>query len=97
MLNVKAAELETIKKILKKHVPGAQVIAFGSRVAGTAVAHSDLDLAIKTDTAIPFSTLGNLKMDFEESLLSFRVDVADWNAISAEFRKIIQSRNVTIQ
>jgi len=97
MLNLKPGELEAIKKILKKNVPGAQVIAFGSRVAGTAVAHSDLDLAIKAAAALPFSTLGNLKMDFEESTLSFRVDIADWYSISAEFKKIIQARSVLIQ
>lgn len=96
MLDLKAGELETIKKILEKRVPGAQVIAFGSRVAGTAAAHSDLDLAIKAAAALSFSTLGNLKMDFEESTLPFRVDVADWNSISAEFRKIIQARSITL-
>lgn len=97
MLNIEPDELETIKKILKKNVPGAQVVAFGSRVAGTAVAHSDLDLAIKAAAPIPFSTLGNLKMDLEESTLSFRVDIADWHSISAEFKKIIQVSSVIIQ
>jgi predicted nucleotidyltransferase len=96
MLDVEAAHLEIVKRILRKHVPGAKVMAFGSRVTGTAAAYSDLDLAIKTERGLDFSVVGNMRMDFEESSLPFRVDILDWSAISPEFRKTIEARCETI-
>ncbi len=38
-----------------------------------------------------------LKEDFEESDLPFRVDVLDWNRISDEFKKVINTRYEIIQ
>ena len=96
MLDVEAGHLEIVRKILRKYIPGAAVMAFGSRVTGTAVEYSDLDLAVIADAKLDFSTLGNIRMDFEESGLPFRVDILDWNAISPEFREIIKSRHEVI-
>ncbi|MBI4351726.1 MAG: nucleotidyltransferase domain-containing protein [Elusimicrobia bacterium] len=96
MLDVKEEDLAVIREILKKRVPGAVAIAFGSRVAGTAVPQSDLDLALKADGRLDFAVLGNIKMDFEESVLPFRVDVLDWASLSPEFKKIIESHREII-
>ncbi|MBI5242464.1 MAG: nucleotidyltransferase domain-containing protein [Elusimicrobia bacterium] len=96
MLDVKDGDLAIIRGILRKYVPGAAAIAFGSRVAGASVPHSDLDLALKADGKLDFAVLGNIKMDFEESALPFRVDVFDWASLSPEFKKIIESRREII-
>lgn len=97
MIDVSPSQLEAIKSILLRHVPGCEVRAFGSRVAGTAKKHSDLDLAVVGDQALSLHAMALLKEAFEESTLPFRVDVLDWNAISPEFRKIIEKNYDVIQ
>lgn len=92
MIDVSPHHFQIIKKILKKHVPGCEVRAFGSRVTQTAKSYSDLDLAIIGKDELLAKTLFALKEDFEESDLPFRVDVLDWRAISDDFRKVIEKQ-----
>ena len=89
MIDVSPVHLETLKKILKKHVSGCEIRAFGSRVTGTVKNYSDLDLAIVSAARLPDQILWALKEDFQESDLPFRVDVLDWHAISDEFKSVI--------
>ena len=46
MLDLEQRHLDMLLPILKRHVPGASLWAFGSRVKGTAKQFSDLDIAI---------------------------------------------------
>jgi len=97
MIDVSSAQLETILKILQKRVPGCEVRAFGSRVRGTAKSYSDLDLAIVGNAALPGKILSDLTEDFQESDLSFRVDVIDWHATSEEFCRVIEKKYEVLQ
>jgi len=63
----------------------------------TAKDYSDLDLAIVGDKKINLKILADIKEAFEESELPYRVDVLDWNAISENFRKIINEKYEVIQ
>jgi type I restriction enzyme S subunit len=72
------------------------VIVFGSRIHGTAKPWSDLDLAIKADSAIGWKLLAEIKETFQESELPFRVDVLDWNDITESFRKAIDASGFEI-
>lgn len=92
MIDLRPELLEMVKKILNRIVPGATVLAFGSRVAGTAKKHSDLDLVVITDNALPQKQYYQLKDAFEESELPIKVDVLDWCRISPEFKRNIQQR-----
>jgi predicted nucleotidyltransferase len=96
MLDVSAEHLGLIVALLGEHVPGAEVLAFGSRVRGGAKKHSDLDLVVRSAGRLSLSTLGELRLAFQESDLPFRVDVVDWHAISDSFRSIIAERFETI-
>ena len=91
MIDLSAAHLKMVSEILKKHVPDCEIRVFGSRITGKAKPYSDIDLAIVGKQKIPKPILYNLKDDFEESNLPFRVDVLDWHAISEEFKKVIAS------
>ena len=51
---------------------------------------SDLDLAIKTKSALDWKLLAEIKETFQESELPFRVDILDWNEITESFRKAIE-------
>jgi hypothetical protein len=58
--------------------------------------HSDLDIAIKMDTAIPRKTLFNIEEDFEESNLNYQVDLLDLHRISDSFSRNILHKLVPI-
>lgn len=91
MIAVSPFELEIILDIAKKHVPDCDVLAFGSRHKWTNEETSDLDLAVRGKGKIGFEIIGNMKEDFMESDLPFRVDVLDYHTISSEFRSVIDA------
>lgn len=97
MIDIRPDQMEIVKALLKRHVPEAEVRAFGSRVTGTAKGHSDLDLAIVAGEPLDFRTKVLLEEAFEESDLPFRVDVVDWATVSGEFRRIIERQYETVQ
>lgn len=77
MLDLSAAQRDTLRRILARHVHGRAVRAFGSRVTGRAWRYSDLDLVIMGSAPIPDLTLANLRADLEDSDLPFRVGVVE--------------------
>lgn len=82
--------LETVKAILRKHVPDREVWVFGSRATGMAKRFSDLDLAIIGSSPLTLSERAALEYDFEESELPFKVDVVDWATTKDSFREVIK-------
>jgi predicted nucleotidyltransferase len=92
-INITPSELQIVKDILARYLPEhSTVIIFGSRVRGTATSHSDLDLAIAIPhQEIDLSVLSKLRYAFDESRLPYKVDLADLNAIDAEFKQVISN------
>jgi predicted nucleotidyltransferase len=97
MIDISPSDLKIVKDILQKVVPDCEVRAFGSRVGGKVKKYSDLDLVLVGKKQISIGVLGDLKEEFQESDLLFRVDVIDWNSTSPEFRKIIEKNYAVIQ
>ena len=89
MIAVSLEEMELILAIIKRHVPECDVLAFGSRFKGTHNEASDLDLAIVGKEKLGPSLIGNIKEDFMESAIPFKVDVLDYHSISPAFRAIV--------
>lgn len=92
MLDLAPQHVQLLHSILQQHVPGVSVWAFGSRVNGNAKPHSDLDLVLKADAAIPQKQFFALQDALEESDLPIKVDVLDWQHISPEFQQHIMQR-----
>ncbi|MES2614947.1 MAG: nucleotidyltransferase domain-containing protein [Bdellovibrionota bacterium] len=90
MINASTKELEIIKNIIHQYLPNCEVRVFGSRITSKFKKFSDIDLALVTPNKIDFGVLSSIKSDFEESDLPYRVDVLDWNAISPEFKQVIE-------
>lgn len=86
-----------VRDILARHVARYEVWAFGSRAKGGAKPHSDLDLAIISNTPLPLKIGARLADDFSESDLPWRVDVVDWATTQPAFRKIIERDKVVLQ
>ena len=92
-LEINSKDLSGVEAILKQYVPEAKVICFGSRVNGTARAHSDLDLVIQDKEKLPQQRYLALLNAFEESDINIKIDAMDWYRLSLEFQKIILSQN----
>lgn len=92
MIDAAADHLAAIRRILNEHLPSAKIKVFGSRIAGKAKPYSDLDIALECDTAISPVTLSAIREELQESDVPFRVDIADWNRISPEFRQVITAK-----
>ncbi|MCK9201296.1 MAG: restriction endonuclease subunit S [Gallionella sp.] len=88
---------DEVSRILRIHVPGYEIWAFGSRVTWSAKQYSDLDLAVITKQPLPLSTSADLKNAFAESSLSIKVDVVDWATTAESFRRIIEKDKVIVQ
>ena len=97
MIEMSPAQLYEVKGILREHVPGCEVRAFGSRVTGSVKPWSDLDLAVIAEQPLGFRRLGLLVEAFQESTLPFRVDVLDWHETSSSFQAIIAEQYAVIQ
>jgi predicted nucleotidyltransferase len=93
MIDLTLEQIQTVRGILSRYVPGLEVRIFGSRVDGPAKPHSDLDLALMTDQPLPPRTAALLRDAFSESNLPFKVDIIDWAEISEPFRKVIEKKN----
>ena len=95
-IDIAPADLETVRCILREHVPELEVHAFGSRVSWTARETSDLDVALLTEEPLSIARVTNLKAAFTKSYLPFRVDIVDWAGASENFRKVIESEHVVL-
>lgn len=84
-----------VEAILRERAPRpCRVLAFGSRVASTNRAYSDLDLAIDAGRPLTLAETATLSDAFEESTLPWRVDVVDLVACTPEFREVVEASAV---
>ena len=96
MIDLPQDQLAKVRDIVKRHLHGGEVFAFGSRVNGRAKKFSDLDLVIKTDATLPWRTLAELRDSFEASDLPITIDVVDWSNCTEEFRRIVAPQLVPL-
>lgn len=97
-LDLRPEWLEIIRRILAMHLPDAEVIAYGSRVTGTAHQGSDLDLVARNrrNPLLPAGNLGAVREAFSESNLPILVDILDWSRIPDSFREEIERTGVVV-
>ncbi len=96
MIDVLPADLEIVLHILKHYAPDHEARAFGSRRTHKAKKYSDLDLVLVGEVRLDWRQMAKIKEAFEESTLPYRVDVLDWNAISPEFKKVIEEHGFEV-
>ncbi len=82
-------QLELVRGILRQNIPGKRVWAFGSK------RFSDLDLAVEGE--LTWAQRAQLAEAFEESLLPIKVDVAELDLLTREFRERIERDFVAVQ
>ncbi|MEM5522019.1 restriction endonuclease subunit S [Sulfitobacter sp. AS59] len=94
-IDISPEQLAIVQRILKDHLPlGTLAWAFGSRVTWTAKPFSDLDIALEGAAPLSPDVLIDLEEAFDSSDLPWKVDVIDLNAVSPEFRTIVERQRV---
>lgn len=96
MIGVTEQELNIIKSIIQPYKDEYKFFVYGSRVKGNFRPLSDLDLMIKGKTHANLNDIENLKDDFDNSNLSYIVNIADYYNISESFYDIIKKDLVEI-
>ncbi len=87
---------EELAAILRAHLPGRRVWAFGSRATGRRVKRfSDLDLAVEGELTLREAAL--LEEALDESRLPFKVDIAELSSLTPDFRARIEPEMVLLQ
>lgn len=96
-IDIRPEHWAIVRDILRRHVPGHEVWAFGSRAKHKAKRYSDLDLAVITDTPLPSAMITGLVSDFSDSDLPWKVDILEWATTSEIFKQIITRDKVVVQ
>lgn len=91
--------LALLREILARHVPEAEVWAYGSHVLGTAHEGSDLDLVLRypDDPGKDVANWPALQEALQASLLPMLVEVQLWNRLPVGFHPEIERRYVVVQ
>ncbi len=89
---------DQIEALLREHVPGVEVWAYGSRVNGRSHKGSDLDLVLRGPglKQIPSSQLMDLTEALEESNVPILVQTHDWARLPERFHREIEREYVVL-
>ena len=87
-----------LEALLRKHLPGVEVWAYGSRVNGRSHDGSDLDLVLRglTLKEIPSGQLGDFEEAVRESNIPFLVEARDWARLPERFHREIERDHVVL-
>jgi predicted nucleotidyltransferase len=97
MLALSDAQLNIVRAIVARRLPGVEARVFGSRARGDARAMSDLDILILSTQPMAALDRALLRDDFSESNLPFRVDIVDASTTSPDFLRAIQAESLPLQ
>ena len=94
-VDIDARNKDILSALLAQYLPNTTVWAYGSRVKGDAKPWSDLDLVIFS-RAEQKPGISLLKEALEESNLSFRVDLLEWDCLPDNFKENIKSSHIVV-
>ena len=94
-IDITCQDKEILLSLLAQHLPNTIVWAYGSRVTGSAKSCSDLDLVVFTEKKHKYQ-LSLLREALEESNLTFRVDLLEWDSLPDNFKKNITASHAVI-
>ena len=95
-IDIDTRERTTIQSLLHRHLPSVEVWAYGSRVRWNARPQSDLDM-VAFASPEQRGAVSQLREAFEESSLSFAVDLLIWDDLPESFHRNIEAEYVILQ
>lgn len=87
-IDLTTGQRRIVLDLIERHLPDTDVWAYGSRVTWTSRPESDLDLVVFSG-ADQSGQVADLREAFEESDLTFRVDVLVWDDLPESFRRMV--------
>ena len=94
-IDINSHDKEILFSLLNRYLPQIPVWAHGSRVTGGAKPWSDLDLVVFTEAKYKYQ-FSLLKEAFEESNLSFHVELLEWDSLPDNFKRNIAASHAVI-
>jgi predicted nucleotidyltransferase len=94
-IDINPRDREILFSLLERYLPNTAVWAYGSRVMGCAKPWSDLDLVVFTGMEQKYR-LSLLKEAFEESNLSCRIQLWEWDYLPDSFKINIEASHAII-
>ena len=87
-----------LEALLRQHLPGVEVWAYGSRVNGQSHDGSDLDLVLRGPglKEVPSGQLGDFEEAVRESNIPFLVEARDWARLPKRFHGAIEREYVVL-
>ena len=87
-----------IEALLREHLPGVEVWAYGSRVNGRSHDGSDLDLVLRGPDSkeIPVEQMTDFQEAMRDSTIPFLVETCDWARLPEEFQREIERGYVVL-
>ncbi len=76
---------------IKFFFPKAQIIVFGSRIAGNHKPFSDIDISLKDTHPLALAKWSQMEEVFAESDLTVMVDLSDFHLLTEDFQKHVLS------
>ena len=97
-LNLAPKHRALIEGLLRKHLTGVEVWAYGSRVNGRSHDGSDLDLVLRGPSLkeIPINSLVDFEEALRESNIPFLVEARDWARLPERFHRNIEREYVVV-
>lgn len=95
-LHLQPRHYEELEALLRDHLPGVEVWAYGSRVSGKSHDGSDLDLVLRGPglNEIPIAQLRDFEEAVRESTIPFLVEARDWARLPKRFHQEIERHHV---
>ena len=90
-------QLCSVREIMDRVLPGAEVWIFGSRATGCARPFSDLDLLLTQPRSLSWLQRADLPDAFEASDLPFKVDVVEADGLSGGVRDRVNAERVLLR
>ncbi len=91
-LQIESRHRRILEALVREHLPGIEVWAYGSRVNGRGHDGSDLDLVLRTPDLgnLPADKLRGFEDAVRESTIPFLVQAQDWACLPVRFHHEIQ-------
>ena len=97
-LHLSPGHRRMLEELLRRHLPGVEVWAYGSRVNGRSHEGSDLDLVLRAPelAEIPVARLEDFADAMRESTIPFLVEARDWARLPESFHREIERKYVKL-
>ena len=94
-IDISPENRDILISLLLRYLPDTTVWVFGSRTKGTSRPESDIDLVVFS-TPEQWENISDLKEEFDESMLPFRVDLMVWNDLPPNFKMNIMQEHAAL-